>query len=213
MSEITVETYERAGFTVKIIVDEDPPHPRKDFDNEGTMACAHGRYDLGDKDGIAILRSAIQDSKSYKKEWDEEDLDDLPTLDRLAQECEDIISLPLYLLDHSGITMSTGSFNDTWDSGKVGIIFISRENVLKAFHAKRLTKQLRKRAVEMLESEVKTYDLYLRGDVYGYTIEEANGETIDSCWGFFDFDFVKEEANSQADFFAKDREVKNEANA
>jgi hypothetical protein len=35
--------------------------------------------------------------------------------------------LPLYLYDHGNITMSTGSFHDTWDSGRVGFIYMTKE--------------------------------------------------------------------------------------
>lgn len=36
---------------------------------------------------------------------------------------------------------------------------------------------------ELLESEVKLYDHYLTGDVYGYQLFERDTK-IDSCWGF-----------------------------
>ena len=32
--------------------------------------------------------------------------------------------LPLYLYDHSGLTMSTNDFGDRWDSGCVGFIYM-----------------------------------------------------------------------------------------
>ena len=35
----------------------------------------------------------------------------------------DCVLLPLYLYDHSGITMNTGGFSCPWDSGQVGWIF------------------------------------------------------------------------------------------
>ena len=36
---------------------------------------------------------------------------------------EKYITLPLYLMDHSGLAMQTTSFNDPWDSGQVGWIY------------------------------------------------------------------------------------------
>ena len=35
----------------------------------------------------------------------------------------------------------------------------------------------------MLEGEVECYDLYLRGECYGYRLFK-DGEEEDSCWGF-----------------------------
>lgn len=33
-----------------------------------------------------------------------------------------------------------------------------------------------------------TYNAWANGQVYGYMLETANGEHIDSCWGFYDID-------------------------
>ena len=89
--------------------------------------------------------------------------------------------MPLYLYDHSGITMSTGKFSCPWDSCQIGWIYadagkikneygdLSPESVEKAFH--------------LLEGEVKEYDYYLTGQCYGFQLFEGDTE-IDSCWGF-----------------------------
>jgi hypothetical protein len=98
----------------------------------------------------------------------------------------DVIALPLYLYDHSGISMSTGRnypFNCPWDSGQVGYIFVAYENIRKSFATKRLTKKVIKNALECLESEVKVYNDYLMGNVYGYIVKR-NGGDVDSCWGY-----------------------------
>lgn len=36
-------------------------------------------------------------------------------------------------MDHSGLAMQTTSFNDPWDSGQVGWIYVSKEDALKEF--------------------------------------------------------------------------------
>lgn len=101
------------------------------------------------------------------------------------------IALPLYLYDHSGITMSTGSFGCKWDSGSVGIIIMKRSVVDSEFNGDEDA------AYKFLESEVKVYDQYLTGDVWGYVAEERCSEVcsecsrcedwneVDSCWGFY----------------------------
>ena len=57
-----------------------------------------------------------------------------------------------------------------------------------------ITEVMSNRAVSMLVGEVETYDLYLRGECYGYRLCEletcehcgaVKEEEVDSCWGFF----------------------------
>ena len=48
---------------------------------------------------------------------------------------------------------------------------------------KRISKKIREKVFEVLQAEVKEYDYYLRGEVYGYEITK-DGKDIDSCWGF-----------------------------
>jgi hypothetical protein len=107
-----------------------------------------------------------------------------------------LIYLPLNLLDHSGISMSTGRFSCPWDSGQVGWIFCTGATAVKEWGKTRLTKKAVESARRYLEAEVETYDQYLTGQVYGFTIYEhvegyspEDGEQIDSCWGFFSDDY------------------------
>lgn len=94
------------------------------------------------------------------------------------------VVLPLYLYDHSGITMRTSSFADPWDSGQVGYIVMTREDATSCG----LKRTWRKQATAILESEVSVYDRWLRGDFFGFEAEELVGdewEQVDSCWGMF----------------------------
>lgn len=91
------------------------------------------------------------------------------------------IILPLYLYDHSGITMSTSSFSCPWDSGQVGWIYATAEMIGKEYG--KADKQARDKALTVLEGEVQCYDQYLTGECYGYECYE-NGAHVDSCWGF-----------------------------
>ena len=46
--------------------------------------------------------------------------------------CKDKVAiLPLYLYDHSGLTMSTNDFGDRWDSGCVGFIYMDKDTAMK----------------------------------------------------------------------------------
>jgi hypothetical protein len=159
--------------TLKIYIDPEPLNPRTESDNMGHMVCFHKRYDLGDEvQGISYTR--IQNEFDS---WDEVE-------DYLIKEMEAVVILPLYLYDHSGITMRTHSFNDRWDSGQVGYIYATRKDILDNWGGKKLTKELRQKAHDLLVAEVQDYDDYLTGNVYGYVLEDEAGDEIDSCWGY-----------------------------
>jgi hypothetical protein len=176
---------------LKIIPDQDAESPR-DWDNLGTMACWHSRYNLGDKDGVDKLKEAVRSSKKYRESWEDYRSDDYRDFDRpatladTAEECG-IYLLPLYLYDHSGITMSTERFSCPWDSGQVGVIFVTPEKVRAEFGKKRISASLWDKVSQRLKSEVKVYDQFIQGDVYGFVLEQDEEET-DSCCGFYGSD-------------------------
>jgi len=144
--------------------DEDSSNPRTESDNLGTMICFHRRYSLGDTHSLSV--------EEAKK----------------IEESDDNISLPLYLYDHSGITMNTTGFSCGWDSGKVGFIYVNKEQIRREYSWKKLTTDRIEKIEEYLRNEVKTYDHYLTGDVYRYETKDADGEVIDSCCGFYGYD-------------------------
>ena len=97
-----------------------------------------------------------------------------------------LVSLPLWLYDHSGITISCGDreypYNDHWDSGLVGWIVYARQ--------KDDGEDWRERAFDRMRAEVEEYDQYLQGEIYGFTLYK-NREEIDSCWGYYGGDLAK----------------------
>lgn len=149
-------------------------------------------------------------SEQSELDWLIDDIiEALPTKDiwYLLERHANIVALPLYLFDHSDITMSITSFNDRWDSGQVGWIYIDKETVLSQCgkfqndegNLIKITKHNWKGAAyRVLEEEVKTYDMYLQGQVYGAVIEEYDPASkefneIDSCWGFYVDSYDEEE--------------------
>jgi hypothetical protein len=169
--------------TVKLIRDNDAESPRS-WDNLGTMACAHKRYNLGDEDGTREALQIIYKHLS-DKQLDEMGFDDgeLPDIQAALEKTGQVIMLPLYLYDHSGITMSTSSFSCRWDSGQVGFIYVTKEKVRKEYGWKLLTKERIAKIEAILKGEVEVYDQYLTGDVWGFEVIED--DKVDSCWGFF----------------------------
>lgn len=161
--------------TLFIIQETDPFDPRKEYDHITTMICFHNRYNLGDKHDL---------KSSDFNGWDE--------LQEYIEECyEPLVISPIYMYDHSGITISTGPFSCPWDSGRIGFVFITKESCEEAGTSYDDIEMLNR----IIEGEVEEYDHYLRGDVWGFVIREGkhniNGEIIDSCWGFYGYDYCK----------------------
>lgn len=189
MNEFIEKVEFENGMYAEIWQDDYPENPRDYMDFKGTMLCNHRRYDLGDKEleyhGISMFDDFKQTLKSD------------------GLKLNDVIYLPLYLYDHSGITMNTTGFSCAWDSGQVGYIYISKQEIREELGFKRITKKLKERVEKILVTEVEDYDYYLRGEIYGVSFYEKDGEEIDSCGGFLGYDTVLAEAKSQLKYYEK----------
>lgn len=172
----------------------------REWDNLSHIWCWHRRYRLGDDD---------------KNKPDEREFN---TWQEMAEHIEKT-QHPLHvrmirMYDHSGIALSLGTgypFNDAWDSGWVGFIFVTKEDVRKNYMVKRITKEISDRAFKCMLAEFETYDAYVRGEVYGYKVTCVNPDTdeeeeIDSCWGFYGDEgkkCMKEEARASIERYRK----------
>lgn len=203
---------EKNDYIVVIERDEEPMNPCVDYDLLGNMACVHSRYNLGteqfsspDELFLSLLEKVkgVEGAETFWCEMEDRIFGDAPatneTLRQFQSEMVDFLSqeyvlMPLYLYDHSGLSISTESFHDPWDSGQVGFVYLSNENAIKdrvpisELDQAIMTDELREQTKDTLRSEVELYNHYLQGDSYGYQLFQ-NGEEIDSCWGFLgDFD-------------------------
>ena len=156
-------TYTKQNQKLEIFYDETPMSPRTNFDNLGTIITKqNNRYTIGD--------IQVNDIDEYLKEYDIG------------------LILPVFMLDHSVLLLSTRDFNDKWDSGQCGFIFVTKEKLKEEYSVKKIGKKTLEKAKSVLESEIKTYSSYVNGEVFGYKItEQKDNETkdIDSCWGFY----------------------------
>ena len=143
------------GYSVAVEYDPYPESPRE-WDNVGTVVLVDRcRYSFGDK-------TAGQDE-----------------LARIARDPNNIC-LPIYIYDHSGITINTTGFSCPWDSGQVGLIYCTKERARSEWG-----RVYRQQALACLRGEIETLDQYLTGQVYGYVVRDPQGEELDSCWGFY----------------------------
>lgn len=178
MEKEAVETIQHNGHTIEIFQDECDCSPREN-DNICVFHIAHKRYAFGDK--------------NYN------DYDSIKAAENEAVKNGDIV-LPLYMYDHSGITISLSPFSCPWDSGQVGFVQIPRAKMLEEFSKKVFTKQLKAKALDIAKAEVEEMDSYLRGEVYGYVIDR-NTKDEESCWGFIgDIKYCIDEAKGAVDY-------------
>ena len=128
-----IETIKTKRFIADIYIDDMPYSPRED-DNLGTLIAFHSRYDLSDDDN-----------------WTKEEL-----IEHVAK--EDVLSLPVYMYEHSQVALSTEPFSCSWDSGQVGYIFVSYEDIIKEYGKLDI-----ERATKVLEYEIEEYSQYILG--------------------------------------------------
>lgn len=155
-------THDATGYTVTIFYDHDPMSPRE-WDNLGTIIGWHRRYTLSDADA-----PAFHDPDAFHS-W---------------LRLNPCVCLPVYMYDHSGISLNTTGYGCPWDSGQVGYIYVTLERIRSEYGVKRVSPQLRQKVERILRDEIATYSAYMNGEVYGYTITDDEGDIIDSCSGY-----------------------------
>lgn len=96
----------------------------------------------------------------------------------------ELVMCPVSLYDHSGLNIYIGSPQCRWDSGYVGFIYQTKQDTLHNW-SDATEDNWKDIAMKHMEAEMETYNYYVSGQVYGYVIEDEEGEEIDSCWGYF----------------------------
>lgn len=191
------ETFEHAGRKIRVGYEEDAEHANpRECDNVTLFYCWHPSYVLGDE------------------QFGRGDHDSMEEVERYLREERGAVGpiLPLYLLDHSGLSLSVGrpsAFDPGgWDTTMVGFACCTEEGIAKC-----CGDGAEYRADEWVEKairdDVRAYDAYLRGSVYWYLVENADGEVVGSCGGFLvvdeaDMEHLRGQAREDAELDARD---------
>lgn len=179
-------------YRAKLIPDNNAKSPRE-WCNVGKMVCWHRRYNLGDEQPDGNPQEWLRQLAADHVGANDADLIPDEHVDRIIE--KHFIILPLFLYDHSGITMNCSGFSCPWDSGQVGYIYCTKVKGIAECGTV-------ENAEKCLRGEVEVYDQYLTGDVYGFILERADisdlrsdeddedlgWEECDSCWGFYGSD-------------------------
>lgn len=196
---LTVEQYDYA---------EDP----REWSNLCSMICWHNRYRLGDKhpfDDVDEFMQHLYLDVTGKHWCNDHESDDWQDVYKELRETDLVLIKQINAYEHGGITVSTSigyPYNDRWDAGCVGFIYVTKKTIFNECGG--ITEENWKdRADKYLEGEMETYDQYLRGECYRYTLEEKvhyrnettcphcgevikvneydDYEEVDSCCGFY----------------------------
>jgi hypothetical protein len=115
------------------------------------------------------LRYSIGDSNPY--ESSKEALEDL--------EMKNIIMLPIYLTLKNNKVQLNYIENGTY----IGFIYVGKNEIKKHFNVKKISQHIKNKVIKVLKEEVNKYSYYLNGNVYGFTLEDNNGNIVNSLWG------------------------------
>lgn len=171
-----------ANYTLFVDYDPCAPNPRKYNENLGHMICWHRRCNLGDRHQYESTDEFYIDL--YRQVTGKE-TDDWQEARDALKKTRGFIIKPLFLLDHSFLRVNTTGFYDPWDSGQVGYIYCTPEEVLREFRS--LEDDAIEYASRCLEDEVNVYDHYLNNECWEWRLYKGINE-YDSCgvfWGDF----------------------------
>jgi hypothetical protein len=98
------------------------------------------------------------------------------------------IALPVWRFEHSGVSYSASLNNPyfcPWDSGMVGIIYMSYTDIRKEYGVSRVDVKTIEKVRKNLALQVKEYSYYANGEVYLYELYDNNGESIEISGPFY----------------------------
>ena len=151
----------KTGRWVEIVRDLNPEeHPLRDWEWNGTVTL-------------------IAPFKGYGSD-DEHNLSDENFLKRLrAVRIFGGAVIPVYYLEHSGLTFKAGRFTDPWDSGWAGCAWMTPEQVREIY------KGDKQAATAHLHDMIRMMDAMAQNECYGFRAYAPDGEELYACYGFW----------------------------
>jgi hypothetical protein len=168
------ETFTHAGYRISIHQDTDAQAPEND--DEVFIVTTRNRHFQVDQPGFEL--DDIRDGKHNRKYH----------------------VFPLYAYIHSGVALSLGNagqFSDPWDAGQIGYVLAAKSS-FRVKPRTRKCKVIASSAEDVGRGTVESWNQYLSGDVWGYVIEDSDGDHVDSCWGFYGLKHARDEASYAA---------------
>lgn len=217
MDAILQEISKDGSKRVSIYYDDEVCDSPRDWSPFCHMICEHRHYNFGDKhDGAESVLHQL--CEKYDIDWEgdwENDVDEMSFPEMLKALSEHIVIRPISIYDHSGVTIFWGTSYPFdcggWDTSNIGFGYCEESDVERAGRNIEKYPDWRDQACAIMDGEMETYDQYVRGEVYGYKLEERRApsqelmespeweefladyweeqfgwEETDSCWGYYD---------------------------
>ena len=170
---------------------------RKDYDNQYSYEVYHdteyGQVYSDEHRSFEIWATAgTQRYLPVDKVIDPSQAEDVA--DMLSQA---VAHRPLYLLAHSGVSVSTSPFNDPWDSGQCGFAVITNPDEFGLSYGPDSD------IAASIDGMVREYDAVLRGQVVGWVVRKkktcgscnnTKEEVVDSITGYIMMDYKEIDA-------------------
>ena len=161
------------GQFFKFFYDDNTDSPRNDT-TFATVLTQERYYETQDNDRDTLEEFAEKHGVDTSKKWD---LDSIME----AMRKEGYYVVPVYALHHGVSHYSIDDFNDSWDSGVVGVAFCKKQEGLPDND-----NYLRR----IIDREVKTYDAWVSGEIYGVMRLDKTEDIVDETteWVILDGD-------------------------
>lgn len=213
MEAILQQINEEGNKRVSIYYDTDPCDSPRDWDVFCHMICERRHYCLGDKHN-GVENELHMLCEKYGIDWEgnwENDVEEMTFSEMIEALSAHIVIRLISVYDHGGVTIFWGYPTDRWDSGCIGFGYCEESDVQEAGRNKDKYPDWRDQAKAIMDDEMEIYDKYVRGDVYGWRLEERKApskelmetpewgdflsdyweenfewEETDSCWGYYD---------------------------
>lgn len=192
-----VEERQIGGLFARVYLDESgyEYNPRQENENLGTISW-WGSFDsrMGD---LSDERVSLRDCP-FCETWTMTDAEHCPVCGgagELSPSFGDDVVIPLDVFEDWAPSLR---FEDSLTDAR-GAIHVSREKVAEEYGT--FSPANAKRAKRVLRAEVEEYAAYLRGEVYFWRVETADGETLDAVHGYVgDPAYVLSEAVDTAEY-------------
>lgn len=155
------------GRFFKLFYDEYSESPRLD-DNVATILTWERDYNSPDENDDTFEEFAEKHGVDVSKGCN---LDSV--MDAMREEGYYVV--PVYALHHGVSHYSIDDFNDPWDSGVAGIAFCKKQKGLPDNDD-----YLR----SIIDDEIKAYDAWVNGEVYGIILFDKNEDVLDVSSGY-----------------------------
>lgn len=169
LEDLEVDTIykDNSGRFFKLFYDEYSDSPRL-YDNVATILTWERNYKSPDENNDTFEEFAEKHGVDVSKGCN---LDSV--MDAMREGGYYVV--PVYALHHGVSHYSTYDFHDPWDSSVVGIAFCKKQKGLPDNND-----YLR----SIIDDEIKVYDAWVNGEVYGIDLLGQDAAVLDTCAGY-----------------------------